>query len=208
MTELGPVHLGLLRAALGRGLGLRAALAESVGGTTTASGVWRFFSDSIPAGGVLKWNASGGWRAAWGLADNQLYAFGEDVFGNQLMLVDDPAASLIWNHETGGLSELAFGPIDLLEIVAESGLEWLGYYQDGELAVAGQKAGSVSIEEHLHWTQPLVLGGVARVENTSLVDRHDHLIGHAELWCQVEDLPLGSSVVLGSSVPRETGRKN
>ncbi len=53
----------------------------------------------------------------------------------------------------------------------------------------------VSPDQHLHWTQPLILGGSTTVANTSVLDRNQHLVGHARLWRQIGNLPPGSSVV-------------
>jgi hypothetical protein len=49
----------------------------------------------------------------------------------------------------------------------------------------------------LHWTAPLFLGGRVELHNVSLVQRDDHLVGHASLWRQVADLPPGSTVKPG-----------
>ncbi len=181
--------------ALSKSSGITAAL-KTIGPACLADGIWRLFSDLYPSGGIDEWNTVSVWRAEWGIADAGFQTFGEDLFGNQLVVRPGSGNAFLWNHENGEEHDLLLEPAELFGVIVENGLDWIDFYGDGSLAVARSRIKDVPMEQHLHWTTPLVLGGVVGVENTSLVDRVSHLVGHAKLWRQIGDLPPGSSVML------------
>lgn len=188
LTPITSQHFTHLIDLLRNGVPLSAALAQAIGNTSFRAGFWRFFSETWPNGGVQQWNA-GEWNSHWRpfLADS-FWAFGEDVFGNQLAIVDQSPNSHLWNHENGELLDLYVPPDELLNTVLENGLDWIDFYANGSAGIANQ-FGGLPIDMHLHWTTPLILGGSVGVENLSQVDRNSHLIGHAKLWRQISDLP-------------------
>lgn len=171
------------------------AFPQSIGGTSLCDGIWRFFSDSWPQGGITGWNVGSSWKSHWqSFLPSGLFSFGEDVFGNQLVLVGGCDNVLLWNHENGECHDLFVGPCELLRTVVESGMDWIDFYCDGSLAVARQH-GAVPLDMHLHWTTPLILGGQVSRDNISLVQREPHLVGHAKLWSQVSGLAPGTTVI-------------
>ncbi len=181
--------------AMSEGSDITTAL-KTVGPACLADGIWRLFSESYPCGGIDNWNTKSAWRAEWGIAAAGFRAFGEDLFGNQLIVRPDSENVFLWNHENSEQYNLLLEPTELFEVILESGLDWIDLYYDGSLAVARNRIKDVSLEQHLHWNTPLILGGPVTVENTSLVERTSHLVGHGKLWRQVGDLPPGSSIVL------------
>ena len=156
---------------------------------------WRLFSQSHPPPGVVAWNAAPTWKAAWGLPEESLWAFGEDIFGNQLVVLAGSTATTLWGHEAGDLFDLHLSPIELLATVLDHGVDWVDYYIEGTLAVARARLASVPADSHLHWTTPLILGGQVSEANTSIVERGTHLNGHAALWKQLFPLDPGTVVI-------------
>jgi hypothetical protein len=194
MTEIGTTHLRRLREQIETGLSLEKALPASIGNTVVSGGLWRFFSDTFPPRGIHQWNESSGWREHWKqFLPAGLFSFGEDVFGNQLIVVSDEENACLWNHEDGSLVDLLLAPFELLSTVAESGIGWIDFYKNGSLEIA-HKYGEVPDNSQLHWVTPLVLGGLVTLENLSVIDREKHLIGHAKLWSRVQDLEPGATI--------------
>jgi hypothetical protein len=180
---------------LASGMPLLVALPQAVGGTTICDGLWRLFSNSWPQGGISGWNSASPWKLSWQpFLPTGVFSFGEDVFGNQLILVDGFENAMVWNHENGESQDLFVRPCELLRTALESGIDWIDFYSDGSLAVARQY-GAVPLQMHLHWTTPLILGGPVSKENLTLVEREAHLVGHAQLWSQISGLPPGTTII-------------
>lgn len=184
-----------LRHELSGAIPLADALSKSVGETQAGGGVWRFFSARYPNGGVAEWNSTVTWKLEWEFTSTLVHAFGEDLFGNQLILRPDFENVHLWNHEDGSVVDLLLDPVTLLETVVQSGLDWIDFYNDGSLKIAEARLMDVPTECHLHWTTPLILGGKLSVENTSVVERSMHLVGHAKLWRQLRGCDSGTVVV-------------
>jgi hypothetical protein len=168
------------------------ALPRLVGGSTAAGRLWRFFSPQT----VARWNTPETWRGAWPGLSPELFFFGEDIFGNQLTLKPGNENVWLWNHENGELVDLLLDPATLLETVIESGVDWIDFYSPQMLAVGRAKLLDVPENCHLHWTQPLILGGAVSATNTSIVENAMHLRGHGALWAQLHRLPPGTEVVI------------
>ena len=185
MTPLTSQQLAHLDELLASGITPPVAFPKAIGGTSIDDGIWRFFSDSWPQGGILGWNVDSAWKTQWQpFLPSGLLSFGEDVFGNQLVLVDGCENVLLLNHENGECCDLLVGPSELLRTAMEHGIDWIDFYSDGSINVARQY-GLVPLDMHLHWTTPLVLGGQVSANNLSLVQRDAHLVGHAKLWSQL-----------------------
>jgi len=101
----------------------------------------------------------------------------------------------MWGHEDGELYSLEIAICPLLETVIESGINWLDFYSDGSPQVGLNSGLPITLEKHLHWINPLILGGPVAVANLALVEREAHLIGHGKLWSQIRSLPPGTEVV-------------
>jgi hypothetical protein len=197
MIELSADHVRRLEEGIAGGAPLEAALPASVGNAVAGGGLWRFFSDTLPPRGVRWWNESSGWREHWkSLLPAGLFSFGEDVFGNQVVVVPGAENVFLWSHEDGGFVDLLLAPAELLSTVAESGIDWIDFYGNGSLEVA-RNFGRIPDDSHLHWTTPLILGGAVSSENISVVERERHLVGHAKLWFQVRGLGKGDITDFG-----------
>ena len=195
MTPLSLEHLARLDELVSGGMALPAAFPEAVGGTAVCDGIWRFYSDSWPQGGIAGWNRGSSWKSHWQqFLPPSLFAFGEDVFGNQLVFINGIENTVLWNHENGECFDLLVAPCELLRTALDSGIDWIDFYSDGSLAIARQY-GAVPLDMHLHWTTPLILGGQVNRDNLNLVQREPHLVGHAKLWSQVAGLPPGTAVI-------------
>ncbi len=154
----------------------------------------------VAAGGIAGWN-SRAWKPLWqSFLPTGLFCFGEDVFGSQLAVVEGFKNAVLWNHENGECFNLLVSPCELLRTVLGSGLDWIDFYSEGSLAVA-RLYGAVPLDSHLHWTTPLILGGRVSRDNLTVVEREQHLAGHAKLWSQVGGLPIGA-VDLSSAIKR------
>lgn len=195
MTTLLSERLAELERLLAKGASSAEALPGAIGGSFISGGIWRFFSDSWPEHGISYWNTASAWKQHWQpFLPDGVFSFGEDIFGNQLVLVGNFANVMLWNHENGEFHDLLVGPCELLKTVAASGIDWIDHYSDGSLSVARQ-CGAVPLEMHLHWTTPLILGGQVSMDNVSVAPREPHLVGHAKLWQQIADLPPGTTPV-------------
>jgi hypothetical protein len=170
-------------------------LLKAIGETRAAGGLWRFFSASFPENGTKGWNSSWTWKREWQLEAGTFHAFGEDLFGNQLVILPGTGNVHLWNHENGDLVDLLLEPGTLLEAVVQSGLDWIEFYANGSPKIAEQWLGRVPGGSHLHWTTPLILGGEISSQNVSVVERLDHLTGHARLWRQIRGLDPGTVVI-------------
>jgi hypothetical protein len=194
-VQLEQVHAEQLKELLGQGISILDALPRAVDGDDASGGLWRFYSENWPARGVRRWNSESRWRQAW---DSTIpagaFAFGEDIFGNQLMVVPRHETVLLWNHQDGRFADLYCDPVTLLSTVATNGIDWIDFYADGSLDVA-RRTGLAATDFHLHWTTPLVLGGAVSDSNISLVERESHLVSHAKLWSQIRGLSPGASVI-------------
>ncbi len=195
MTPALARHFELLGEKLQQGASIFDALPDSIGGLALCDGLWRIYSRSWPEGGITTWNKSSPWAMSWKqLLQPGLYSFGEDVFGNQIVVLHDSAQSYLWNHEDGSCHALLVPPDELFETVFRSGLDWIDFYHDGSLEVA-RRMGRISDGEHLHWITPGILGGSVSLGNVTVVKRDSHLVGHAMLWAQVAGLPPGTTVI-------------
>ena len=181
-----------LRGAVSAGEPLWDALNSHTGGLEAAEGVWRFFSPSHPAVGVTRWNEE--WRSAWHVSAGSALSFGEDVFGNQLLITPARPTMQVCDHETGACHDLGLGVIDVLEAVVEHGLAWIDFYSSEVLSIGREFVPRPTWEQHLHWVHPLFLGGASTADNVRNVDRFDHLHGHAKLWKEVRELPPGTEL--------------
>lgn len=196
MNHLTSQQVAAFRAATSRGATQVDALAAHAGGYELAGGLWRLFSQTYPSPGVAAWNTAAVWKAEWGLAAGSFWTFGEDIFGNQLIVPSGSDISMLWGHEAGDLFDLYLPPLELVETVFEHGIEWVDYYIEGALDTGRARLAAVPPDSHLHWTTPLILGGQASEANTSVVERRPHLVGHAALWRQLSSLEPGATVVV------------
>lgn len=178
------------------------ALSQSIGGAAIDSQIWRFFSSDYPAGGGNKWNLDAEWKRAWNIEPKAFYAFGEDIFGNQLVIVPGKTEAGIWDHETGEIFGLLLGPTELVECCFQNGIGWIDFYPDGVLEIARKRSVDVPEDCHLHWTVPLFLGGSLTTENTTVVNRDLHLVGHARLYRQIEPSDRGT-IIIAKQPPKE-----
>jgi hypothetical protein len=186
-------ELDALRLAVNGESGVHEALVRHVGGRILRD-MWRFYSAQHPNGGVEGWNRD--WRAAWSLPSDKVCAVGEDLFGNQLVQLTPRETVYIFNHEDGFCHDLELGMVDLLDAVFNHGFEWIDFYANGCLEAATPLMKNLSWEQHLHWRQPLSLGGRPVFENLVVAERGAHLSWHAQFWRQISDLPPGSEIRL------------
>jgi len=174
-------------------------VADTIGDTCTASGLWRIFGRSMPKLGIHDWNSQSLWKQHWGDLAHDITCIGEDIFGNQLVCITETSNLLIWDHENGGLFTLNLNPQDAFEVVLKHGIGWIDFYNDKYIQVGLDRLVDLTENSHVHWTTPLILGGEIDINNTSIIDRVNHLIGHGKLWCQLQDVSLGSSVIIKPS---------
>jgi hypothetical protein len=185
MTPLSLSNISRLDELLMDGMTFPVAFADAVGATSLCEGFWRFFSNSWPDGGASVWNTTSPWKTVWQpFLPAGLFCFGEDLFGNQIVLRSGHENVWLWNHENSDLHDLFVGPSELLKTAIESGINWIDFYSNGYLNTA-LRHGTVSPDQHLHWTTPLILGGSIQLNNVSVVERVPHLVGHARLWSQI-----------------------
>lgn len=196
MKEMGRKQCGELRSLVANGIPTSVAILKAAGGMQLGHGVWRLFSEHFPKGGCIAWNNDSQWKPAWAIEPGSFHAFGEDVFGNQLIVSQAFAEAGFWNHETGEVASFPLEVADLFEAVIQNGLAWLDQYHPQALRIAMNRVAHLDSDCHLHWTVPLALGGTVADSNVSVVERLPHLVGHAKLWAQIAGLDEGDSVVL------------
>lgn len=168
------------------------SLPTIIGGLGVAQGLWRFFSPIHPSCSINVWNEE--WCKAWGIQGNNLFVFGEDVFGNQLLITLGQSTVYLCDHENGSCHDLELDVSNLLESVTEHGLDWIDFYSNGSLRVPQDLRASLTWEQHLHWIHPLILGGATTPNNILIIDRFRHLHGHVKLWNQVSHLPPDTEI--------------
>jgi hypothetical protein len=171
------------------------AIARTLGDGLFAADFLRVFPIDGPRG-FRDWNRPTSWRRCWHNLPEDLLFFGEDVFGNQWGLTPRSPNVILWNHEDGSVMDLMLEPVDLFEVVAESGVEWIDFYRDGMYAAFLAAEHKPTLHQHIHWVQPLILGGTLNLENMSLMDRVQHLEGHGTLWRQLESAAPGTEINL------------
>ncbi len=187
--SLSPSHL---RALVDSGEQVADALLKVGGRDLLFANTWRFFSTEFPPGGPDTVNAAA-WRQVWRL--RSFHPFGEDVFGNLLVLLPGLPNAHFVDHECGAVHDLLLDPVTLIEVCATDGLGWLDPYAGDALRVAETEVGALLPDHHLHWVTPLILGGRAERANVMSLPREQHMRGHAELWSQIRDVPPGAWVV-------------
>jgi hypothetical protein len=194
MTSLTPHDIGNLKDGLATGRPLSEVVTTVVDGRLVDNGFWRFFGfNELGPLSLAEWNGPTLWKHAWrGLAD--LTFWGEDVFGNQLLL-DTNGNVILWDHENASTTATGFDLVTVLDTSLTYGLGWLDFYSDGSYLLAKDRQVELPIGSHWHWIQPLILGGQVAAKNMTAVERVPHLIGHAQLWLQVRGMPPGSHVV-------------
>lgn len=186
-------HVARLKDSLEHGNPFSEAL-EAIEDTEISDGLWRFYSKSWPAGGMSRWNTESRWKEHWKIfLPHGAFAFGEDVFGNQLIAIPGEEDVFLWNHENGECMDLHANVVTLLTTVLAHGIDWVELYENGSLEVA-RRHGAVPRQSHLHWVTPLILGGAVSSSNIAVVERESHLVGHVKLWSQVQQLPPGTVV--------------
>jgi hypothetical protein len=191
MSEVLPDCAELLKRELPTG-DPQEVLPRVLGGRTTAGGLWRFFSSKE----IAWWNAHATWRNTWPALSSDLFFFGEDIFGNQLTSIPGKESVWLWNHENSDLSDLLLDAATLVETVGQSEVDWIDFYSPQMLAVGRSRLAEVPENCHLHWTQPLILGGAVVATNTTVVERMMHLQGHGSLWRKLHGLPPGTEIII------------
>jgi len=172
----------------------KAALMETLGSKVTASGFWRFFSENSPSCGAEEWNRC--WCTAWGLSGEAVCAFGEDLLGNQLLVLSGRPSAFICDHENGDCHDTELSACDLVDAVRKHGVGWIDFYATGASDIAQGFLEDVDWGSHLHWAHPLVLGGSVTRENATIVERMAHLVGHRKLWQQIRGVAPGNEIHL------------
>lgn len=194
MDMINTADIADLKTAIAEGHLLSGLLPQCVGGKGLEGGMWRLFSKTHPSCGLEEWNQE--WCSAWGITDESVLAFGEDIFGNQLLVVQSHSTIYLCDHENGSCHDLELEVIDLLDSVVHHGIEWIDFYSKETMKVGRYYLPRLTWEQHVHWTQPLILNGEMTMQNTSIVDRLAHMQGHAQLWAQVSGLSHGDEVHL------------
>lgn len=179
---------------LGAGYPTLDAISKSMGGTTLCRDFMWFFPE-VGIHDRKSWNAAPLWKYAWGGTADALTAFAEDRFGNQFCFIPNRDTVFLWSHEDGAYidSELDVGT--LLGIVRQHDLDWIDFYRDGTLDVFRRYDEPIPDDHHLHWTQPLILGGAVARDNVSTVERVKHLVGHGQIWQRLQGLKPGEEII-------------
>jgi hypothetical protein len=194
VNAISPQQVRELKERLRDSDGRTRTVATVIGGCEIEGGLWRFYSSTYPAGGVEAWNMAS-WRTTWASLTPAIRFVGEDIFGNQLTLIDGVDECQWWSHESGDLVGLEADLGTLIDAVCEAGLGWIDVYKDRSLDVARVLLPRCGRDRHIHWVTPRILGGEVALSNTALVDRETHLIGHGKLWATLGKLPPGTEIV-------------
>src|SRR5258708_38942164 len=131
MTPLSFQQVSRLEQLLASGTTPPVAFPQALGGTSVCDSIWKFFSDSWPQGGISGWNTGSSWKTHWQpFLPSGLFSFGEDVFGNQLVLVSGCENALLWNHENGECHDLFVGRCELVRTAVDRDFVWIDFYYD------------------------------------------------------------------------------
>lgn len=198
MNTLLSIDVRRLENLLDEGCSINDAIARTIGGKLLSDGMWRFYSHDWPRGRVTEWNSSG-WRESWSqFLDPSAFFIGEDLFGNQLYVSGSNENVYLWNHENAESHDLLVDCRELVTTVFQHGLSWIDFYVNEYLEI--MRTNQIgTLDRHLHWTTPLILGGAIHQNNLSIVEREPHLIGHAMLWKKIFNLPLGTEFTINNN---------
>lgn len=136
------------------------------------------------------WNEPTTWKEAYGGMADDLFCFGQDLFGAQFAIVDG-VRIVVMDPETGERQHLG----DTLE-------EWVAWlFADPEhnghsdLARGWQdKFGPLDLTDRLIHPQPLILGGEHSVDNVVVIDGVTALRSLGPLAVAIRDLPEGTPI--------------
>jgi hypothetical protein len=138
---------------------------------------------------IASWNSADGWRSAYRNLADGLFAFAEDVFGNQFCYEGPRVVRL--QAETGYRESMA----DSLEKWAQAILsdpdKELGLWLLREWRSAGN---TVQPSEHLCPKVPFVTGGPFETSNLYVLDRQESMVFKGDFAWQIKDVPTGGKI--------------
>jgi hypothetical protein len=139
---------------------------------------------------IEHWNEPGTWKATYGGMADDLFCFGQDLFGAQFAIVDGVQV-VVMDPETGER-----------EVVGESLEDWAVWlcrepelHGHAETAFNWQeKFGPLEITERLVHRRPLALGGTHGVDNVLISDGIRLLRALGPLAVTLRDVPPGTPI--------------
>jgi hypothetical protein len=190
-------HVDVLKEKIAIGASWIEVVPNVLGGTLLDNGFWRIFgSNELGLFSLRDWNAPNVWKHAWGEFASLTF-WGEDVFGNQILL-DGEGKVFLWSHENAATVATGFDLVTILETCVKHGLGWIDFYSDGSYSIVKDRLSELSLQSHWHWIQPQIMGGQVTSKNLTCVERVQHMIGHGKLWLQIHGISHGSRIVPNS----------
>jgi hypothetical protein len=119
---------------------------------------------------------------------------GEDAFGNVLILLNETVQ--IIDHEEFSLTNTYIELEEFKKTIISDGYFWVDCYTNEDLEIFNHYQQKLPIESHIHWIQPLFLGGNKELNNTVTLERLIHWKGHFELQKQIKGLDAGDWVII------------
>jgi hypothetical protein len=192
-SPLGPgirLDLGAATGPLGELAGL---LSHTNGFTTANAGVQVFRAGPDGLGPELSyWNAAGTWKSTYGALAEDLFCFGQDLFGVQFA-IEDHSRIVTFDPETGDRDFIG----DTLDTWAQWLLADLDLHAARSFATAWQdRHGPLDYDERLLPRQLFVLGGTYDDENLKVAEAAAAMRIRGPLAQQLSGLADGTRIHL------------
>jgi hypothetical protein len=138
---------------------------------------------------IASWNSAVGWRSAYRTLADGLFAFAEDVFGNQFCYEEQRVVRL--QAETGDREFMAECLEHWAQAIVSDPDKELGLWLLREWVTAGN---TVRPSQHLCPKLPFVTGGSFETSNLYVLDRHESMAFRGDLAWQIRDVPTGGKI--------------
>jgi hypothetical protein len=138
---------------------------------------------------VASWNSEDGWRSAYRTLAEGLFAFAEDVFGNQFCYEQQRIVRL--QAETGDREFMADSFEDWIQAILSDPDKELGLWLLREWRSTGN---TVQPGEHLCPKLPFVTGGPFETSNLHVLDRQESMVFKGDFAWQIRNVPPGGKI--------------
>lgn len=148
-------------------------------------------TNSKDAKNISWWNESKTWKSEYRDFFTDVWAFAEDVFGNQFLFDN---SGVVWLElETGKLKWLTHTFTEWISLINKK----TNYYTGASVSEAWQKAHPDEPLTGMYHLCPVTLfvcGGEYEIGNLFRFDAKDHMSIKAKIARQIKDLPNGSKI--------------
>ena len=167
------------------------SLLESKNGYVAFEAALHVFStdDAANVPGLVTWNSPDGWRKLYGLENDPILFFAQDLFANQFGITSDKVFRL--EAEWGQLTEHSLNLANWAETVLQDYDYETGWSVGREWQLANH---AIDASERLLAKKPIVLGGDYVSENFAAIPTAQCMQQLGRLFNEIKDKPDGTPV--------------